>query len=263
MNGINRKGDNMQITKRVLIVLALAAIALPFCSNMALSNALNVRPTPVFIGDAPSLQTIFNNITVSGPGINAATDQDPYALFTSQGSGGAVATMIIEVAGNEASNSFGIYSASNSANRATIFAGAASEGSQAIVSFMADGSIKVNFVTVATNFGSTFGFFLDGPGGTFFTEDSLNGGNPQALVFQGDNSTVIKPASSLAAGTFSSDEYIFAFEDMPYLNGSDKDFNDMVVIVESISPVPEPGTLLFLGTGLGLIGFLGYRRKSK
>ncbi|MDR4652131.1 MAG: PEP-CTERM sorting domain-containing protein [Nitrosomonas sp.] len=43
--------------------------------------------------------------------------------------------------------------------------------------------------------------------------------------------------------------------------GSDRDFTDFVVIVESVNPIPEPGILALLG--LGLLGMAGGRRFTK
>jgi PEP-CTERM motif len=42
---------------------------------------------------------------------------------------------------------------------------------------------------------------------------------------------------------------------------ADRDFNDMVVIATDVAPVPEPGTLLLLGSGLIGLAYLK-RRKS-
>ncbi len=57
---------------------------------------------------------------------------------------------------------------------------------------------------------------------------------------------------SLASG-----KYVIAWED---LNLGDYDYNDLVVEVGGVSPVPEPATILLIGSGL--LGFLGLRRGS-
>ncbi len=52
--------------------------------------------------------------------------------------------------------------------------------------------------------------------------------------------------------------YWLGMEDKTKTDGSDFDYNDMIV---EVSPVPEPGILLLLG--LGLIGGAGVRRYTK
>ena len=56
--------------------------------------------------------------------------------------------------------------------------------------------------------------------------------------------------------------YVIAWEDLPgeLGNGSDRDFNDLVVEV-NVAPVPIPAAILLLGSGL--VGLAGIRKKFK
>ena len=132
----------------------------------------NIRPISP-LGDnglENNLQEVFDSITVSG-GINAITDQTPFAVFSSGASGGSVATMIIELAANPGANTFGIYDAGDPTNKAQVFAGPAGSGAQALIAFMANGDIRVNGTVVASGFGSAFGFYLGVPETAFYSQD--------------------------------------------------------------------------------------------
>lgn len=61
----------------------------------------------------------------------------------------------------------------------------------------------------------------------------------------------------IAFTTPTAGEYILAFEDWPRTLG-DKDYNDLIVKVVGVAPVPEPSTFLLIGSGI--IG-LGLMRK--
>lgn len=50
-----------------------------------------------------------------------------------------------------------------------------------------------------------------------------------------------------------------AWEDLP--GGGDTDYNDFVVITESVNPIPEPQMLALLG--ISLLGFLQGRRNKR
>jgi hypothetical protein len=246
------------------------AVCLPLficaAASVATAAPINVRPAPV---GSSSLQTALNAATKSGPMIDVAGDQSPYALFKNNASGGAVATFFMEQSGFSGTTTFGIYDAADPGMKAQIFSGpqgvngGIADG--ALVQFMANGDIRVNFVTVATGFSGTFGFYIDvhgtGDPYTLYTEDSLNPeGAAQALIFRGNNQTTLQ-LPGYKPGLFTSDEWLIAFEDL-YGRYSDYDYDDLVVMVESISPVPEPTTLLLLGLGSTAFGYASRRRRK-
>ena len=80
------------------------------------------------------------------------------------------------------------------------------------------------------------------------------------LAYQGTGDQVQLPTFN--PGEWNPNEYILAWEDLPFGNYKyDGDFNDMVLMVESVQPVPVPAAVWLFGSGLlGLVGMA--RRKA-
>ncbi|WP_310598702.1 PEP-CTERM sorting domain-containing protein [Desulfobulbus sp.] len=208
-----------------------------------------------------TLQDTLNGITVGGPSsVNATTDMmsdtnDSYWNITA--SGGSFATMVLNIAGLGTGSTFGIYDSSNKNNFVELFSGSqTSAGQHATVSILDDGTVVRNLFDQAGTFtGGTFGYYINFNGITYYSDSTLNqGGIDHMYAFRGTGDTV--QIGDWKPGPWTNNEYVLAFE-----NGSDFDFNDLVVMVESVDPVPEPTTMLLFGVGLlGLAG--AARRKS-
>lgn len=243
-----------------------AAAGLPFLLQGA------APAEAVSFGDGgAALQAVLDGITVPPPSsIDVTTDEIADAddsAWSITATGGAVSTLIVELAGLATSNVFGVYDAADPTKQVTIFNGAASTGAQGLLSIKDDGSVFVNFVDTGVDFaGNMFGFFLDSTPsgeantGVWFSDTSLNSdGYDHMAAYQGTGDLVDLP--DVAPGVWTPSEYILAWED---LDGAiaDGDFEDFVVMVESVQPVPLPGAVWLFGTGLmALVGFARRRRQ--
>jgi hypothetical protein len=216
--------------KRVATIL-VALTALVAVAGTA-SAALRSPQVPIAGG---SLQGYLNSVSES---INVLTDQQDVQTWQSTVSNNSTFTLQIELAGNAPNNFIGIYNAADVAPALdTVFPGVATAGWFAVVSWRtAPVRAIVNLLDANANLVSTnqylgadknnFGFYLQGPGGTFYTQDARNAGSdPQAVTFAGTGINV--------------GSWWLAFEDTPYA-GSDHDFNDAVLFLESVNPAPVP-----------------------
>ncbi len=99
--------------------------------------------------------------------------------------------------------------------------------------------------------GSPFRWVLhDNNNGAYWSSDPSENAPPEGyqhlMVF-----------STNVAGT-----YVLAWEDLSE-GTSDNDYNDLVLVATGVTPVPEPGTMILLGSGaLGLFAYARRRRLS-
>lgn len=211
-----------------------------------------------------SLQTVLDNITVGGPSsVDVTTDalsDEMDSDWAIGGTGGSISTIVIELAGNAGTNTFGIYDAATN-QHVELFAGGQGAGDQVVVSIKADGSVFLNIVNdTGIDFAANrFNFYLDtASNGTFYSDSDLNfGGVDHMVAYEGGNGDTVQ-LPGLAPGLWLDNEFVLGFEDIQ--GGGDMDYDDFVVMVESVTPVSAPATLALMGLGLAGLGFAARKR---
>jgi len=240
----------------LLIVAAMLLLIVPAAFGAVIGN-----PRPVFLNTG-GLDPLFNG---SGTGVldgKANPTQLGYNYFSPTGAGVSSINysefgLIFEFAGLAIQNELYLYNFNTNSELLKLFPGPDSPETHVNVQFSRQLNGTYNLTSYYAGPGGavidtetfdtpSFGFLLKSGNNNFYGDDSLNSGSAaQMLTFAGTGSYA--------------NAYWFAFEDIQ-LGSSDKDYNDLVFYAQSINPVPEPGTMMLLGSGL--IGLAGWGRKK-
>ncbi len=210
-----------------------------------------------------SLQDALN---AAGAAVDVNNDQyvsDSYWLIGS--STVAVTNILFEFAGFADSTAFGIYDKDNAGSKLQVYGGVSSPGSIALI---ANSSVSggrqfctaplFSMPTCTVFAGSQFGFYLQTQSGTFYSDSDLNGDNFDHLVAYQGNHTGSNP-SYINGSPWLANEFVLAWEDL--WGGGDADYDDFVVLVESVVSAPEPTTLGLFGLGLLAAGLRARKRR--
>ena len=233
---------------------------------LALASVASLLMTANASATLVSGNSLQNALTATGAVVDVNNDQYTPDTYWMMGSSTvSSANILFELAGFADSTTFGIFDKNNSSNKLQIFNGAAGSGSIALFANstvpggkqFCTAALFSSSVTCSMFSGNQFGFYLQSPSGTFYSDTALNQDNVDHMVAYQGNYTPSNP-NTINDNPWLANEFVLAWEDLN--GGGDRDYDDFVVMVESVVSAPEPTTLGLLG--LGLLGLSLRSRKG-
>jgi hypothetical protein len=221
----------MRLVRSSVFASGLLLAGVVFLASSA--SAFNLR-VPQIGFSSGSLQGYLN---ANDGGINVLTDQIDAQVWDTSISGNSTFTLMIELAGNAPNNAIGIYNTNGGPVPPLfqVFPGAATAGWFATAHFSSGNMVVTLFDNNSIIQGQTFfagvnangfGFYLQGPGGTFYSEDSRNAGAAQMLTYAGTGNNF--------------GDWWMCMEDLPFVAAS-SDFDDAILLLQSVVPTPVDG----------------------
>lgn len=223
-------------------------------------------------GGETNLDDVFDGLGLTAAGYDVVSSQDNHAYWTHSAVGSTSSYLFSDVSFGGVGDSLGVYSAT-SGEMIEVFGDTLGTDATTL-SFKADGSVQsfssTGSITSAITFGDVFGFYITMGGNTYYSDPSMNpsydvdGTSYQdyMLMYQGDGTTVTNDYNGISGGLFGIDDWLIAMEALTHGAGLPKDFDDAVILVESIFPAPAPATLALLGIGLVGLGATLRKRTS-
>ena len=243
-----------------------AAVALAFLGLASTATAITI-PATSDLQDAFDARTEFGPSSIDVYNDYLADNNDSHWNITATGAN--ISVLMFEMASYAPNNTFGIYDVNDHTNKLQLFEGSDIVGHTQTLALSVDPnggylfqSYDINGGTSATFSSTTFGYYMiNEPGNNFYSNTDLNVDDvDHMLAYQGVNDSFDATLNGIFA-TWTPNEYVLAWEDLN--NGGDLDYTDMVIMVESVQPIPEPATMLLFGTGLAGLATLRRRATKK